>query len=249
MAVVAGVALAALQYAGQHLRPASVPIAVGGVVALRPATRRLLPPGTLRLRVGLPAMIGLRGLVAGAFFGAEAFIPLTLTRVHGYGAAAAGTPLAASALGWWVGSRWLDRHPDLSWSRQIRVGCTLIALGSTGLAAIAWPGVPGWPAAPVWGIASAGMGLSVASLSMLVIGGSAEQRRGANGASLQLCDALASAACIGLAGILLALVPNISVAIMAIDAGMAAVAAWAALMAHRVRDDHLAAEPTEDESP
>ncbi|HSV66322.1 MAG TPA: MFS transporter [Mycobacteriales bacterium] len=113
-AVLVAAGLAALQYAGLLLgragragqggadpgvaspggtgRLAGVLLALAGLAVLTPALRRMLPAGTLLLRQGLPAALAYRGLLAGAFFGADAFIPLTLSQVHQYGAAAAGVP-------------------------------------------------------------------------------------------------------------------------------------------------------------
>jgi MFS family permease len=49
-----------------------------GAVLAWPALRRTLPSGTLRLRRGLPAVLGTRGLLTFAFFAALAFFPLAL---------------------------------------------------------------------------------------------------------------------------------------------------------------------------
>src|SRR5450759_2553171 len=86
-----GVAL--VQWAGQQLRWLSVVPAVTGVLLAGPALGRLLPFGTPRLRPGLPAAIGFRDLLAGTFFGAEAFLPLTLSTTHGLSPTLAGLPL------------------------------------------------------------------------------------------------------------------------------------------------------------
>ena len=47
-------------------------LGLAGVVA---AARELFPPGTGRLHRGLPSVVALRGVQAGAFFGVEAFLP------------------------------------------------------------------------------------------------------------------------------------------------------------------------------
>ena len=56
--------------------------------------------GTARAVPGLPTVVASRGLLAGAFFGMDALLPLTLTAVHGYSPTAAGIPLTAGAIGW-----------------------------------------------------------------------------------------------------------------------------------------------------
>ena len=47
-----------------------------GVAALVAGLRQLLPAGTVRARRGLPAVVASRGLLAGAFFGMDALLPL-----------------------------------------------------------------------------------------------------------------------------------------------------------------------------
>ena len=238
-AVLAAVGLAALQYAGQHPRWPMLPVAVLGGLALVPALRRLLPAGTLVLRRGLPASVGYRGVLAGAFFGVDTFVPLTLTQVHGYRPAMAGLPLVVASVGWFTGS-WLQaRLTNPARHRLIRAGCALIGGAAVGLLVVAWPWSPGWLAGVLWVFAGFGMGISMASVSVLVLQLSPEDERGANGAALQICDVLASATLIGIGGVLLAAVTShggrVSVALTLIDLVMGGVAALGVALAGRLR--------------
>ncbi|HSV66321.1 MAG TPA: hypothetical protein VLJ59_10510 [Mycobacteriales bacterium] len=76
----------------------------------------------------------------------------------------------------------------------------------------------------------------MASVSVLVLRLSPPDERGANGAALQICDVLASASLVGLAGVLLASITSPSAAITAIDLVMAAVAGIGVALAGRLRD-------------
>src|SRR5688572_15870768 len=76
-ALLAGLGIVLPQYAGQRLDVLAVPVAVAGAAALVLGLRPLLPGGTARARRGLPAVIASRGLLAGAFFGMDALLPLT----------------------------------------------------------------------------------------------------------------------------------------------------------------------------
>src|SRR5262249_58772690 len=98
-AVLAAVGLTALQYAGQHPSWRLLPVAALGGLALVPALRRLLPPGTVTLRRGLPASLGYRGVLAGSFFGVDTLVPFPPTHLHGYRPAAAGVPPVAAPPG------------------------------------------------------------------------------------------------------------------------------------------------------
>jgi MFS family permease len=203
-ALLAGAGIGALQYAGQRLDAWAAVIALVGLAALGVGLRRLLPPGTVRLRPGLPAVIGVRGLLAGAFFGMDSLLPLTLTQLHGYSPAAAGIPLTAGALGWAVASQVQGRLPDLPRVVLLRAGFVLLAVGLAGTAAVAVPGAGGWPAYVSWAVAGLGMGLGMPSVGVLLLNQSPEHRRGADSAAFQIADVTGSALCVGVVGVLVA---------------------------------------------
>ena len=77
-AVVAAVGAGLLQYGGQALTgqlALAVPLIVIGVGLLAYGVPRLLPPGAFRLGRGLPTVVVMRGVMAGAFFGTEVLHP------------------------------------------------------------------------------------------------------------------------------------------------------------------------------
>ena len=201
-ALLAGLGIAALQYAGQRLDLAAVGIAAGGVALLAAGLRRLLPPGTVRMRRGLPAVVGGRGLLAGAFFGMDALLPLSLTELHWFSPVAAGVPLTAGALGWAIASQVQSRLPHVPRVALLRGGFVLLAAGLAGTAAVAVPQTGGWSSYATWGVAGLGMGLGMPSLSILLLDQSPEDRRGADSAAFQIADVTGSALCVGVVGVL-----------------------------------------------
>ncbi|WP_369134495.1 MFS transporter [Modestobacter sp. I12A-02662] len=203
-AVLAGAGIAALQYAGQRRDLVAIAIAVAGIAALVAGLRPLLPAGTVRAARGMPAVVASRGLLAGAFFGMDALLPLTLTEVHGFSATAAGVPLTAGALGWATASQVQGRLPDLPRERLLRIGFVLLAVGLAATSLAALPALGGWPAYLTWAVAGFGMGLGMPSVGVLLLAQSPEHRRGADSAALQIADVTASALCIGSAGVLVA---------------------------------------------
>jgi MFS family permease len=194
-----------LQYAGQEPTWASVPFVAAGVMLLAPSVPRLLPRGTVRLARGLPAVVGLRGIFAGAFFGASTFVPLMLVEQRGLATTWAGVSLTGGALTWAVGA-WYQGRPRLRVPRErlVTIGLALVGLGILVVAASVSPAVPVWSAALGWVITGLGMGLGVTSLSVLVLEGSAPAEQGANSAALQVSEALASIVLIGLGGAIFA---------------------------------------------
>ena len=209
------------------------------VATALPTAVRDLAAGTVAVRAGVPAVIALRGALAGSAFTVGSLVPLMLTLVHGYSPVAAGAPLMAGALGWSGASWWQGRHRGLARHRLVRVGFVLVAAAALSMAAVAQPGVPGWLAYPVWLLAGLGAGLAMPSIGVLLLAMTPPARRGADSAALQISDATASALCIGCGGALVAAATrgafSLSSAALVVNVLMAALAATAAALAGRAR--------------
>ncbi|MEU5695193.1 MFS transporter [Actinosynnema sp. NPDC020468] len=234
----AGAGVVALSWAAQHPSGWNLVVGVAGLVVLAPSLRVLLPAGTLTARAGLPTTILLRALLAGSFFATEAFIPLTLTSVHGYSAIAAGIPLTVTALGWSGASVWQGRHPEIPRERLIRIGFSLSAVGIGGVTLVAPSWGPAWATALLWSVAGLGMGLAMSSLSVLTLGASTDADRGFNSSALQISDMLGSALLIGLGGVMVASLASAeapTAAIVPFDLLMAAVSVLGAVLTVRLR--------------
>ena len=182
------------------LAVAAVLALVGGVV-LVPALRRLLPAGTLRARPGLPTTILSRGLLTFAYFGADAFVTLTIVTVRHHSLALAGVAVTGSTLSWTAGS-WVQARLNqrVEGRRMVQVGLSLVLLGVAGMLAVLRPGVPVGLAVVAWSSAGLGMGLSYAPLSLMMLREAPAGREGWASASLNLSDVLGSALGAGLGG-------------------------------------------------
>lgn len=239
---------AGLQAAGQRLDPVAAGLAVLAVAALLIGLPRLMPPGFLRLRRGLPAVILVRGLLPGAFFGGEAFVPLMLVEERGVALVLAGAALTVGAIGWTTGS-WLQSQTWLTIRRDrlISLGCASVALGLAVVAATAllpglWFGVVGIG----WIFAGLGMGLAISSTSVAVMSLSSDGEQGRNAASLNLFDALGSGIFVGLAGTIFAAlhpVGNLPLTFGAVLLSMTVVAALGALASLRIGGSSEASQP------
>lgn len=189
-----------------------------GLVLFLPSLRRLLPAGTLLARPGLPAGILSRGLLGFAFFGSEAFVPLTAIELHGATPTQAGLALTAGALGW-TGASWLrDRLEstggDPKRVRYVGLGCLLLALGIAAVATVLVAPLPLWLVprgfsplwlVPVgWALGGAGIGTAYNAGSLICIAYAPAGREGEVSGQLQLTEALGTAVGTGLGGILLA---------------------------------------------
>ncbi|MBB1155201.1 MULTISPECIES: MFS transporter [Amycolatopsis] len=207
-AVVAALGVAALSWAAQHPSPAAIAYGGLGLVALAVALRKLLPAGTMTSRPGLPTVVASRALIAGAYAGMEAYLPLTMTAVHGYSPALAGLPLTITALGWSAASALQGRFLDWSREASLRTGFALVAIGLVGFGFVAQSWFPAWVAFAVCAVGGAGMGIAMPAISVLLLRYSPEGERGFNTSAMQLADWVGSALLIGLGGVLLAAVAS-----------------------------------------
>jgi MFS family permease len=197
--------IAVLQYAGQHPTVLGAVLALAALALVVPTVSRLLPPGTLRAARGLPTVILMRGLLAGAFFGAEAFIPLMFVAERGLSPTLAGMTLTGSGLSWSVGS-WYQGRPGLRVARSalVQVGAALVAAGTAAASLGLWAVLPPAVAAAGWCLAGLGMGLGLTSLSVLLFELSPPAEQGVNSAAMQIADVLLATLTIAAGGSLFA---------------------------------------------
>ncbi|GAB3701076.1 MFS transporter [Mariniluteicoccus flavus] len=209
--LVLAAAAVALQYAGQ--RAAATPdlgaglAAVAGVVLLALAIPRLMPRGFLTGGRGLPAVMASRALAAGAFFAAEAFIPLMLVESRGHSLAGAGIMLTVGASGWFLGS-WLQSRPWLPLGRHhmIVLGAVATTVGIAGCAAVAaFPALPVAVAWVLWTFAGLGMGFLIATTGLATMSLSTSAEQGRNASALQSGESLGNSLVTGIAGTVFAL--------------------------------------------
>src|SRR5271169_819791 len=175
-------------------------VAAGGVAGL-PALRRLVPPGTLTGRPGLPATIATRGLLTFAFFGADAYVTLAVTAVRDRSPVVAGIAVTGATLAWTAGA-WAQARLSDVWEarRLVRVGLVIILVGIAGMVLMLQPAVPVAEGLAAWTVAGLGMGLAYAPLSLMMLRNALPGQEGRASASLNLADVLGTAIGIGVGG-------------------------------------------------
>jgi MFS family permease len=175
-------------------------IAAGGVAGL-PALRRLVPPGTLTGRPGLPATIASRGLLTFAFFGADAYVTLAVTAVRHRSPVVAGLAVTGATLAWTAGA-WAQARLSDAWEarRLVRTGLVIILAGIAGMVLMLQPAVPVAEGLAAWTVAGLGMGLAYAPLSLMMLHQALPGQEGRASASLNLADVLGTAIGIGVGG-------------------------------------------------
>lgn len=202
LAVLVAVAAVSVGLAADLPPAAGWPTAIAAVLVIGFAVLRLLPSGTLRSARGLPSVVLARGLVAGAFFAAEAYVPYLLMEQFDFSPTWAGIALMLAALAWAGGSALQGRYGEALGNHRIAV--TSIALLLMALLVVLMTALAnGSPILIVvgWGLAGAGMGLIYPRLNVLMLAYSERGNEGFNSSALSISDATGSAVAVALAGL------------------------------------------------
>jgi MFS family permease len=232
-AVATAFGIAALTWAAQHPSFLTLWLGLAGLAALVPALRVLMPRGTFTARPGLPATVLMRGVFAAAFFGVEAYVPLTLTAVHGFSPAMSGIPLTVGAIGWASASHWQGRRADIPRATLIRTGLIALAVVLALMSLVGADWGLAWLVLPLWLGAGTAMGLAYPSISVLSLDYATPGDRGFVSSALQVNDMTFAAISVGLGGVMLATFASTaapSAAIVPLDLLLAGVALAGALV-------------------
>lgn len=181
------------------------PVALGAMLAIGVAVLPLLPRRTLRAGAGLPSVVLMRGIAAGAFFAAEAYIPYLLMRKFDFSATWAGVALMLAAFAWAGASAAQGRYGERLGNHRI----TALSLGALLVAMLCVLAAAAFDVSPVsviigWAFAGGGMGLLYPRLTVLTLAYSDETNQGFNSSALSISDATGSAVAIALAGLAVA---------------------------------------------
>lgn len=207
-AVIVAVSAVAVGFAAEAQPAIGWPIALGALAVLGFAILPLLPPGTLRARRGLPSVILVRGLAAGAFFAAEAYVPKLLMNRFEFSPTIAGLALTIAALAWSSASAVQGRYGDrLGSTRIVVISIPLLLVAVLSILVVSLAGTMPWLAVIGWGFAGAGMGLLYPRLTVLTLAYSTSADEGFNSSALSISDSTGSAVTIALAGLLFLALP------------------------------------------
>lgn len=203
-AVGASIGACLLFVAGQETGWLTVAILVPALAFLVGCGRQLLPKGTLRGSRGLPSVIALRGIIASAFFGTEAFLPLVLSHEHGMSPLWAGLAISGGALGWFAGSWYQGHYATITRQAIIHRGTVAMLVGTivAALGTFAW--MPVAASIAGWALSGLGMGMTYATVSVSTLAMSSAEEQGTNSSALQLCESLTVSTTLALGGSLFA---------------------------------------------
>jgi Arabinose efflux permease len=184
------------------LRWAGPVVAVAvALTALRP----LMPVGALRVARGLPSVIVTRGLLAGAYFGSEVYVPYLLISEHRLAPQIAGLALTGAGVAWATAS-WVQGRAgeSLTHAASVRLGVGVVSIALIALFACTVLGWPTWMVIAVWAIGGAGMGLAYPRLSVMTLDASTPWNQGLNSSAMSIADSAGAATAIAGTGIVFA---------------------------------------------
>lgn len=174
-----------------------------GAAALVVTVPRLMPRGVWSAARGIPAVVAMRGLIAGAFGIAEVFIPLLLTDARGLGPTAAGLALSVGSLAWFIGA-WLAGRGAIRVAARMPLAASMMSVGMGGAVLPLFASVPVGVGLAFWAVAGVGMGLVYPTLAVLVLRYSPESEHGTNSSALQLSEAIGQSVAFAAVGALFA---------------------------------------------
>lgn len=209
-AVVLGCALFAVGVSVVQITPsiggtASWVVLAAGLVGACVGLSRLLPPGTLRVRAGLPANMIFSVALSMAFFTTDLYLPLALTDLRGVSAGVAGLALTAGVLGWTVGAyvpAALQRA-GMTESALGVAGAALVLAGIGGIASTILFGLPYFLVVLSWVIAGCGAGIGFTTNAASVLD-RAEGAPGTVSSQMEVGNQAGVAIGTGLGGVLIA---------------------------------------------
>jgi MFS family permease len=214
-------------------------IVVGGAIGTWIAVRmlaKLLPPGILRAARGQPAVLTCRLLATSTFMGVDGFVPLAADRIHGASPMAQGFTIVGAALTWTGGQALIARRPDVRPQTAVRLGFSILALGTVLVIPVLWSGWPLWATFLAWAVGGIGMGVLYNPTTVAAMSYSVEGSEGDTGGQMQLVDSLGFSLMGGVGGAVVAFADRSSFALrdaIAVCFGLAFACALLGVMASR----------------
>jgi MFS family permease len=202
LAVVVAVLAVVIGFSADLVPSTGWPIAFGALVLIALAVLPLLPRHTLRAGAGLPSVVLMRGVVAGAFFAVEAYIPYLLMEKYAFTATWAGIALMLAAFAWAGASAVQGRYGERLGNHRITlISLSLLLIAMCGVLASSALGLSPVIVIVGWGFAGGGMGLLYPRLTVLTLAYSSAGDQGFNSSALSISDATGSAVAIAFAGL------------------------------------------------
>lgn len=206
-ALIIAVCIGALQPAGELVQEGKLALVVISVIAIMVvlvvAARRLVPPHTLTLGEGLPAVVASRLFLAGSYFAMESYIPLMGQSFRGLSPTQSGLLVASGSVTWGIASFLQARLPDnLNRTRVLTFGMACGTVGILATLTLASASIPLAIAVIGWGIAGFGIGIAYPLAGVMVLALSQPGKIGNNSSSLSMAEQLGTSTSLALGGVL-----------------------------------------------
>ncbi len=190
---------------------AAVAISVGGLTIALPSLRRLMPPGFLTARRGIPAVLVCRTLATATFLGIDSFVPLAADRIHGATPLVQGLVIIGAALAWTAGQAIIARRPHTEPRRAVALGYCLLIIGIILVTPVLWAGWPLWATFLSWPIGGLGMGILFNPTTVVSMSYADPGQEGKISGQIHLADSLGFSVMGGLGGAIVAIADRTSI--------------------------------------
>jgi predicted MFS family arabinose efflux permease len=211
-AVGAAVGVGALVIGLRSANPFSaVAVSVGGIALALSALRRLLPPGFLTARRGLPAVLVCRVLATATFLGIDSFVPLAADRIHDATPLVQGLVIMGAALAWTAGQAIIARRPHTVPRNAVALGYGLLITGIILVAPVLWAGWPLWATFLSWPVGGLGMGILFNPTTVAAMSYADPGSEGVVSSQVHLADSLGFSLMGGIGGAIVAVADRTSI--------------------------------------
>ncbi len=202
-ATLAAVAVLVLNLSTEASGWAGWVLPVVSVAVIAVAVRPMVPRGTLRAVRGLPASVLTRGMLSGAFFGTQVYLPLLLTgEPYVLTTSMAGLVLTLGGVSWAIASQVQGRNPvRLTNEVCLRIGLALLGAAIAGSLLATVLQLPPVAFMVAWVFAGAGMGIMYPRTTVMGLQSSTTQNQGFISSAMTVSDALGGAVSIALTAI------------------------------------------------
>ncbi|MFD2117923.1 MFS transporter [Paenibacillus yanchengensis] len=181
---------------------------IGLLILIKPL-QQLLPPGSLKLKRGMPSIIVSRGLYMASYIAAESYVVLALTELKGNSADTVGLVVAGGSITWsfaaWLQSKLDERAEGKNRERRISIGLVCMTIGLASIVTVVnLPGNGLFLTLISQMIIGFGIGLANPTTGAIALSKAPKGAEGEVSAHLQFIDAFGPGLSIGIGGAIIA---------------------------------------------
>jgi hypothetical protein len=147
--------------------------------------------------------------------GVDSFVPLAADRIHGATAVAQGFVIVGAAIAWTGGQAIMSRRTHIPPRTPVRLGFTLLIVGTLLVVPVLWSGWPLWVTFLSWPVGGLGMGILFNPTTLAAMSFAEPGREGTVSGQTHFADALGFSLMGGIGGATIAIADRTSLGLQA----------------------------------